>query len=100
MNKKNAILTSAVTFSHTLLYQTALTEAARIPPNSAGDIGASFLLGHAGIYAVSSLVFHTLGIHICTASALAKTSKQERVTSMTSLLPLSLHLLATHSTVV
>ena len=70
-----------MTFSHTLLYQTALTEAARIPPNSAGDIGASFLLGHAGIYAVSSLVFHTLGIHICTASALAKTSKQEGVTS-------------------
>ena len=41
----------------------SLHEVSRTPPNDDG-IGASFLLGHAGIYAVSALVFNSLGLYI------------------------------------
>ena len=43
------------------LFQVSLHDVSRTSPNDNG-IGASFLLGHAGIYAVSALVFNALGL--------------------------------------
>ncbi|KAK3741810.1 hypothetical protein QZH41_010444 [Actinostola sp. cb2023] len=39
----------------------AQEHAARISPQSNCGIGAAFLLGHSGVYAVSALVYHALG---------------------------------------
>ncbi|XP_031549930.1 lanC-like protein 3 [Actinia tenebrosa] len=38
-------------------------QANRVSPHSNGGIGAAFLLGHAGVYAVSALVYNALGLH-------------------------------------
>ena len=44
-------------------FQVSLHEVSRTSPHD-GGIGASFLLGHAGIYAVSALVFNALGMYM------------------------------------
>ena len=43
-------------------FQVSLNELSRTSPHDNG-IGVSFLLGHAGIYAVSALVFNALGLY-------------------------------------
>ena len=37
-------------------------ETSRKSPSSSGGIGASFLLGHAGVFGLASVIFHELGI--------------------------------------
>lgn len=43
--------------------QVGIDEANRVPPSD-GGIGASFLLGHAGIYGLASVIFHELGTDV------------------------------------
>ena len=45
-------------------FQVSLYKLSRTSPHDDG-IGASFLLGHSGIYAVSALVFNALGWYRC-----------------------------------